>query len=245
MATNQISTYLKYANLQMASEGLFGENNDVGSPITTAKAPDLVNTDFLVVGNNHTSKFTTVLKDQLIAGGWQVIAHQPNTSTGFSGTLFKNNQTGELVVSFRSTEFIDDAVRDNQATNKMEIKEHGWAFGQIADMEAWWAQLKADGKVAGAVTVTGYSLGGHLATAFNLLHSTEVAATYTFNGAGVGDMTGTKTLAEVMADFQRMRLNADGQQIVFADSGIQAAYDQFKTRLNAGDRPTQADLTLL
>jgi len=39
-------------------------------------------------------------------------------------------------MSFRSTEFADDAARDNEATNKLEIKDHGWAFGQIADMEA-------------------------------------------------------------------------------------------------------------
>jgi hypothetical protein len=37
-------------------------------------------------------------------------------------------------MSFRSTEFIDDAARDNQATNAMEIKEAGFAFGQIRDM---------------------------------------------------------------------------------------------------------------
>ena len=31
----------------------------------------------------------------------------------------------------------------------------------------------------------------------------------------------------------------------FTDHGIQAIYDQFKTRLNAGERPTLADFTLL
>ena len=39
------------------------------------------------------------------------------------------------------------------------------------------------------VSVTGYSLGGHLATAFNLIRQdkaelTDVVSTYTFNGAG-------------------------------------------------------------
>ena len=47
-------------------------------------------------------------------------------------------------MSFRSTEFIDDAARDNQATNTFEIKDTGFAWGQIADMEAWYAELKAD-----------------------------------------------------------------------------------------------------
>lgn len=69
---------------------------------------------------------------------------------------------GELAMSFRSNEFVDDAVRDNQATNALEIKDKGWAFGQIADMEAWYASLRADGKLSESdtLTVTGYSLGG-------------------------------------------------------------------------------------
>lgn len=46
-----------------------------------------------------------------------------------------------MVLSFRSTEFIDDEVRDSQSSN-VDIKEQGWAFGQIADMEAWYADLK-------------------------------------------------------------------------------------------------------
>ena len=45
--------------------------------------------------------------------GWVVLDQRINTSTGFSGTLFKHAQTRELVMSFRSTEFIDDAARDN------------------------------------------------------------------------------------------------------------------------------------
>jgi pimeloyl-ACP methyl ester carboxylesterase len=34
------------------------------------------------------------------------------------------------------------------------------------------------------VTVTGYSLGGHLATAFNIMHGEDVDRVVTFNGAG-------------------------------------------------------------
>jgi hypothetical protein len=89
---------------------------------------------------------------------------------------------GELVLSFRSTEFVDDAARDNQATNAMEIAEVGFALGQIADMEKWYAELRADPtKIpAGAsLSVTGYSLGGHLATAFNLLRAQEIATAET------------------------------------------------------------------
>jgi hypothetical protein len=87
----------------------------------------------LKFGNNRASKFPDKLSEQF-AEQWKVVAHEANTSTGFSGTLFQNRQTGELVMSLRSTEFIDDAVRDNEATNKFEIATHGWAFGQLDDM---------------------------------------------------------------------------------------------------------------
>ncbi len=49
------------------------------------------------------------------------------TATGFSGALFVNSLTHELVLSFRSTEFLDDAVRDNTATNMLEIDGTGFA----------------------------------------------------------------------------------------------------------------------
>ena len=44
----------------------------------------------------------------------------------------------------RSTEFIDDAARDNEATNKLEINDFGFAFGQLADRETWNVKLKSD-----------------------------------------------------------------------------------------------------
>jgi hypothetical protein len=78
--------------------------------------------------------------------------------------LFKS-ASGELVLSMRSTEFLDDAVRDNEQTNKAEVIGHGWAFGQIADMEAWYAELKADPNLFGLykhLSVTRYSWPGIL-----------------------------------------------------------------------------------
>jgi hypothetical protein len=174
--SNIIQTYLKYASVQMASEArldLFGNR--------TSEAA-------LIFGNDRASKFTPTQAAEF-SEDWEVVEHKSNTTTGFSGTLFKSKATGELVLSFRSTEFADDAVRDNQATNVLEIKEEGWAFGQIDDMRTWVDSLYASGKLSTLpITVTGYSLGGHLATAFNLLYPSAVAATYTFNGAGVGEV---------------------------------------------------------
>lgn len=50
----------------------------------------------------------------------------------------------ELVLALRSTEFIDDAARDNDATNKLEANDVSVAFGQLADRETWYAKLKSD-----------------------------------------------------------------------------------------------------
>ncbi len=87
MTANSISNYLKYANLQMAAEALFEQPNNSRSLIVTSKPATLLS-DALRAGNSHASKFPPTLKQQFIDDGWSVVAHQPDTSTGFSGTLF-------------------------------------------------------------------------------------------------------------------------------------------------------------
>lgn len=188
MSTPDASTLLTYANVQMAAETIY--------PIGFSAGP--IQASWLVNGNNRASKFTPT-QATAFAAEWEVVNHKENTGTGFSGTLFKYvGQTdpargltrNQLVMSFRSTEFIDDAARDNQATNDLEIKSGGYAIGQIADMEQWFGTLDAPG---GALhnqnfSVTGYSLGGHLATAFRQMHDHEsqrITGVYTFNGAGI------------------------------------------------------------
>lgn len=96
MASNIVSTYFKYANLQMAAEALYGEERTSSSDIVSAFKPLTIQA--LTDGNKHASKFPEALATQFIAEGWEIVAHQPNTTTGFSGTLFKNSQTGEYVL---------------------------------------------------------------------------------------------------------------------------------------------------
>ena len=197
------ATLLEFANLQVAAEALYNREN-----LTEFKIDNL---KYLKDGNERTSRFTDTQAKEF-AQKWEIVSHVANTGTGFSGTLFRARKSdvagkedlktgvpktgikeGDLVISFRSTEFIDDSAHDNQATNTLEIKNKGWAFGQIADMEKWVRSLRADGFIGEGkeVSVTGYSLGGHLATAFNILHNYDksdikVKQTFTFNGAGVG-----------------------------------------------------------
>ena len=171
-------------------------------------------------GNTHLSRFTQSEADKF-ASDYEVLAQCRNdprlaSGAGFSGTLFRNRSTGELTLSFRSTEFVDDAVRDTLATGKLEIKELGWAFGQIAEMEQWYSELRSNPNLLAGknFSVTGYSLGGHLATAFNILRREEaqasgsanpIVATYAFNGAGVGAVVNGRRLTDVVSDFVRFR----------------------------------------
>jgi hypothetical protein len=95
------------------------------------------------------------------------------------------------------------------------INSHGLGLPQLAAMQDMWERIQSGqtyvitgrddegnpvggweadstGKLAelrngtAPLTVTGYSLGGHMATAFTLLYGDRVGHTYTFNSAGLG-----------------------------------------------------------
>ncbi|MFY8041628.1 MAG: hypothetical protein ACOVOD_01760, partial [Rhodoferax sp.] len=205
MTTNQVTTYLKYANLQMAAEAFLDSPDSYEKQLTT--------------GNKRSSKFTETQAKEF-KDDWTVVEHISNTATGFSGTLFRclrDDETrglkdGELVLSMRSTEFLDDGTRDNQATNTMELRPFGWAFGQITDMMSWFNNLESTGKIpfGEKVAVTGYSLGANIAVALNHLmveqgRGGRISATYTFNGAGVGKVNSGHTLTEALNVFDTAR----------------------------------------
>ena len=148
MSTKTAAEYLEFANLQIAAEAFYGKINDIPNwqieGLGNIYNENLILPERLKYGNDHTSKFTETLAQEFM-DKWEMLAHIANTGAGFSGSLFRARhdiagtaiKAGELVLSFRSTEFIEDAVRDNRATNTLEIKEKGFAFGQIADMERW------------------------------------------------------------------------------------------------------------
>lgn len=77
MTTPTTAELLKYADLQMAAEA-FLFNRD-GTPVTNLKQA-------LIDGNDHASMFTATQADNFLAH-WEVVEQEPNTATGFSGTL--------------------------------------------------------------------------------------------------------------------------------------------------------------
>lgn len=124
--SNTISDYLSYLNLQMAAESTQIPDGYSG-PILDS---------FLVKGNERSSKTPDSIIKQ-VTGQWQIASHLENTKTGLSATLFKNAK-GEYVMSIRSTEFLDDAVRDTKAADELEVKGVGWALGQLSDLDGWY-----------------------------------------------------------------------------------------------------------
>ena len=119
MTTPTIADTLKYANLQMAAEAFI---RDPVTYVLSGSGTDLI--DALKTGNNHASRFTETQAEAFAdpVTGWTVLDQCINTPSGFSCTLFKNNQTDECVISFRSTEFIDDAVNDNNQRGQRHLQ---------------------------------------------------------------------------------------------------------------------------
>lgn len=238
-----VPAYLTFANLQMVAEASFGFREGgadaATAPGTTRAYGDVAQlTSELVLGNGRASRFPRALAESF--EGFAIREHLSNTTTGFSGTLFEYTgpidprlglETGQLVMSFRSTEIIDDLARDAEATDR-EISQHGFAFGQLADIELWYQGLLERGVVhpTQSLIVTGYSLGGHLATAFTLLHPETVVETVTFNAPGVGRMASSTELAAILAEFQQRR--SQGSADDFQSGPASSLYAILRPSLN-------------
>jgi hypothetical protein len=221
--TNTISDYSTYANLQMLAEAI---DIRVGN-IPTQKG------EWADIGNDRSSKTPLNIAEEMSEQGWAVAAHIKNTPTGLSATLFKNT-SGEYVLSIRSTEFLDDSVRDAKVADDQEIRAGGFALGQLADLENWYRDTVSKLTAGQPITVTGYSLGGSLATAFEQLHRSEVSKVYTFNGAGVGRVNEGHTLTEVLTRFTANRSPDNDLSGMFTTPAVRDMYAQLRARLRDG-----------
>ncbi len=198
MAQTETSAWLNFALQQMAAESYLD-----GIDITN----DSLVRPRLLSGNNRPgfaldnyTRFTEELADRFLTS-YARVDHHANDATGFSATLMRErDQSGQLTnnftLSFRSTEYrsqpVGDAERDSVQGADGEIAGVGFALAQLVSMERYYRDLKASGELPqnAVLTVTGYSLGGHLATVFTELHASDIVHTYTFNGAGRGHVNG-------------------------------------------------------
>lgn len=112
--------------------------------------------------------------------------------------------------------------------------------------------IKPGGPLAGKTfSVTGYSLGSHMATAFNLMHPGVATQVVNFNGAGLGTIgDGSRAtmqsqlpqMIQYFADLRDQAGQVTGLEGIFLSSRGQAAYRTLKTALGPkGVPPETAD----
>src|SRR3954469_12888668 len=140
-------------------------------------------------------------------------------NTGLSATLIRKkdasgNLTNEFTLAIRSTEFravIDggDRNRDLLQADIGGIVANGFALAQLGALEDYYDWLKKSQTLptGSRLNVTGYSLGGHLATVFTEIHASDpdvlLQGTYTFNGAGRGTWTRNATNPKEIVNYYR------------------------------------------
>lgn len=144
-------------------------------------------------------------------------------NTGLSATLIRKkddsgNLTNEYTLAIRSTEFRSwadggDGERDKGGADFTGIAFNGFALAQQDALERYYRWLKQNGKLPPGATlnVTGYSLGGNLATVFTEIHQNDgdvrFGETVTFNGAGRGSFNAAQGSLKDMVDYFHAVLN--------------------------------------
>ncbi|HJU06723.1 MAG TPA: calcium-binding protein, partial [Nitrospiraceae bacterium] len=167
------------------------------------------------------------LQAQQFVQHYQVIDHHASDATGSSATLLFDTANNSYTLSFRSTEHQNqvqggDWERDGVAGADGEILRYGFALAQLVSMERYYQELKTSGKlsVGATLNVTGYSLGGHLATVFTELHEADITHTYTFNGAGRGTIVEQGQIGQPeVQSIRRILQDMDAQIQTFDPNG--------------------------
>lgn len=235
---NDVTTWLKFALQQMAAESYLDGINLQDPAAAIRRLVDGNNNGQVIPVDQFTGKTrfvdltgvpnaTQIMGSaQAFAARYQIVDHHANDATGFSATLMRDTTNGQYTLSFRSLEYQDQAQggdweRDGQGGAAGEIAGAGFALGQLVSMERYYEELKNSGTLPAGATlnVTGYSLGGHLATVFTELHSNEINHTYIFNGAGVGQVGGVTPVLTEAIRIQQLIDAMDAKFVEFDPTG--------------------------
>ena len=189
----------------------------------------------------------SLAEDFIGSGGFNIIQQLPNTADGFSATVFQDKTSNDYVLAIRGTEI---ATIPDLTTDFADIGADGIAIDQAIDLFNYYQDLKAEidstvyhyhyDQSTGQVTytssialstgalfgrnfsVTGHSLGGHLALIMSRLAPDRVTAVNTFNPAGF-DPLGSSPGAQAFFDALRQaEIAATGT------SNIAASFDVTK-----------------
>ena len=182
-------------------------------------------------------------------------------NTGLSATLIqKRDSNGVLIneytLAIRSTEFRDwadggDGERDRNGADLKSIAFTGFALAQQDALERYYAWLKVNVDSVGdtllpahaKLNVTGYSLGGNLATVFTEIHQNDLdiqfGETVTMNGAGRGQYDFSTGSLSDMVGYYRQVLNnpntpsprpLNSQEQLIRNNAIVSAGQPFDTK---------------
>lgn len=131
--------------------------------------------------------------------------------SGFDATLFKDKNTGEVILSFRGSSSPLDWMAD------AALGVSGITFSQQISMINFYEKLIDENVISSTtnLTVTGHSLGGFLAQLFTGRYESIVDHAYTYNAPGVGG-----AMAEVL-DGLGVPVNVPSSKItnIYAEEG--------------------------
>ncbi|MEE3732363.1 S8 family serine peptidase [Mannheimia haemolytica] len=154
--------------------------------VAYAKITDISNSN--IIQRNLTDIELSTEQAKKFTDIYDIIAHKPNTSNGYSGTIVKNKKTNEMFVLHRGTEvktgadWLEDGI----------LVTTGLPYRQLMDAKAFVDENIRNGNIKGNFINVGHSLGKSLS---DLVHFTtdRSKGSMGFNGAGssfLGDKPG-------------------------------------------------------
>lgn len=178
------------------------------------------------------------------AAEYTIVAPTYTDATGLAVNVFRNNATGEVILAVRGTEglidrdFLEDiqlgigGIARNQLVSLYNYVQRlltfeGWSAPQVMDVPPYSGEsgirpttpVVGFGYLAGitGLTVTGHSLGGHLAAAMSRLFPSLVTDAYTYNAPGFNLAIADSLLDQFPTDAGAFPSNIVN---VVADTGI-------------------------